>query len=72
MRLLKSYSSISLLIFSAIIYACKSTDTTVTPSTASITAPTCGKTIFSADPVIRIGFTGRVIVAYIGGKVGCQ
>ena len=72
MRLLKSYWSISLLTFSAIIYACESTDTTVTPSTASITALNYGNTIFSADPVIGIGFTGRVIVAYIGGKVGCQ
>ena len=72
MRLLKSYWSISLLIFSAIISACESTDTTVTPSTATITALNCGNTIFSADPVIGIELAGTAIVAYIGGKVSCQ
>lgn len=69
MRLLKSYSTIIyLLVLSAIIYACKSTDSTVTPSSASITALTCGSSIFSGSPVNGTAFTGTASVPYTGGN----
>lgn len=68
MKKLKSYPTIAILILSVIIYACKSTDTTVTPSTASITALTCGSTTFSASPVNGTAFTGTASIPYTGGN----
>ena len=68
MKKLNSYLPISLLIFSSIIYACKSTDTTVTPTTASITAITCSNATFSAIPVNGTAFTGTTSVPYTGGN----
>ena len=68
MKLFKSYSLIALLIFSVIIYACKSTDTTVTPSTATITALTCSSATFSATPTASTAFTGTATVPYAGGN----
>lgn len=68
MQLFKSHSAIIVLVFSILLYACKSTDTSVTPSTASITAITCGSTIFSANPVNGTAFTGITSVPYTGGN----
>ena len=68
MKKLNSYLPIFLLIFSSIIYACKSTDTTVTPTTASITAITCSNAAFSAIPVNGTAFTGTATVPYTGGN----
>jgi Protein of unknown function (DUF3500) len=68
MKLLKSYSMIAVLIFSVIIYACKSTDTTVTPSSATITALTCSSATFSATPTASTAFTGTATVPYTGGN----
>ena len=68
MRILKSYPVISSLMLSVIIYACKSTDTTVTPSSATITALTCSSATFSANPVNGTAFTGTASVPYTGGN----
>jgi len=68
MKLLKSYSMIAVLIFSVIIYACKSTDTTVTPSSATITTLTCSSATFSATPTASTAFTGTATVPYTGGN----
>jgi hypothetical protein len=68
MKRLKSYLPVYLIIFSAIIYACKSTDSTITPSTASVTALTCSSTTFSATPANGTAFTGTASVPYTGGN----
>ncbi len=68
MSRLKSYFPIFFLIFLVIIYACKSTNTTVTPSSASVTALTCGSATFSATPVNGTAFTGTASVPYTGGN----
>ena len=68
MSRLKSYFPIFILIFSVIIYACKSTDNTVTPSSASVAALTCGSSTFSAIPANGTTFIGTASVPYTGGN----
>lgn len=58
------------IIFSLFIYACQSTDTPVTPTTASITAITCSSASFSTIPVNGTAFTGTASVPYTGGNGG--
>jgi hypothetical protein len=65
---MKSYFPLCFLILTMVIYACKSTDTPVSPSTATITAITCGSATFSANPVNGTAFTGTASVPYTGGN----
>ena len=64
----KSLLPIALTALIATIYACKNTDSTVTPSSATITALSCGSTTFSANPINGTAFTGTASVPYTGGN----
>lgn len=56
---------ISLFIF---VWACKTADNTVTPSSATITALTCSSTTFSATAIANTAYTGTATVPYTGGN----
>jgi hypothetical protein len=55
----------SLLLF---VWACKETSTTVTPSSATVTALTCSSTTFSATATAGTAYTGTATVPYTGGN----
>ncbi len=59
---------IALLIFFVVFQACKTDDTTVTPTTATITGITCGSTTFSGNATNGAAFVGTATVPYTGGN----
>ncbi len=60
--------AIILLTFVLIFQACKTEDTTVTPTTASVTALTCSAATFSATATASSAYTGIATVPYTGGN----
>lgn len=58
-----------LITFLAFIYACNNAeDGTVTPSSPTITALTCGSATFSAAATATVAYTGTATVPYTGGN----
>jgi Protein of unknown function (DUF3500) len=55
----------SLLLF---LWACKETSTTVTPSSATVTALTCGSVSFSTTASATTAYVGTLTVPYTGGN----
>jgi Protein of unknown function (DUF3500) len=55
---------------SVIIFACQTNDTTVTPSTATITGLTCGSVSFSTTATANTAYIGTVTIPYTGGNGG--
>jgi Protein of unknown function (DUF3500) len=53
---------------SVLMWACKTTDTAVTPSTATITALTCGSVSFSSTATANTAYVGTASVPYTGGN----
>jgi hypothetical protein len=53
---------------SVLMWACKTTDTTVTPSTATITGLTCGSVSFSSTATANTAYVGTASVPYTGGN----
>jgi hypothetical protein len=51
-----------------IIEACSNTDTTVSPTTATVSGLTCGSATFSATATAGSAFTGTATVQYTGGN----
>ena len=59
----------TILALSLCFYACnKTTDTNVTPTTASITALTCASATYSATATAAAAYTGAATVPYMGGN----
>jgi hypothetical protein len=51
-----------------LVWACKTTDTAVTPSTATVTALTCSSATFSVTATANTAYTGTATVPYTGGN----
>ncbi len=51
-----------------LVWACKTTDTSFTPSTATITALTCGTASFSTTASANTAYVGTVTIPYTGGN----
>jgi Protein of unknown function (DUF3500) len=57
-------------VLSVIIFACQTTDTTVTPIAAVITALNCGSASFSTTATANTAFVGTATIPYTGGNGG--
>ena len=66
----KSFLSVVVAIVVSVstIIACKETSTTVTPSSATVSALACGTATFSATAVSGTAYTGTATVPYTGGS----
>lgn len=62
--------AIILLTLVLIFQACKTEETTVVPTTASVTALTCSSAVFSATATASTAFIGTATVTYSGGNGG--
>jgi Protein of unknown function (DUF3500) len=51
-----------------LVWACKTTDSTVTPTTATVTALACSSATFSATATASTAYTGTATVPYTGGN----
>jgi Protein of unknown function (DUF3500) len=51
-----------------LVWACKTTDTAVTPSTATVSALTCSSATFSVTATANTAYTGTATVPYTGGN----
>jgi hypothetical protein len=56
------------LTLSILVWACKTTDTIVTPSTPTITAITCGSVSYSITATANTAYVGTTSVPYTGGN----
>ena len=66
---LKKFMASVLVSMAVVMMACnKSDDTTVTPTTATITGLTCASATFSGTPTNGTAFTGTATVPYTGGN----
>ena len=68
MRTYFTFIVVTLLFSVLTIVSCQKTDTTVTPSSATVTALSCGSATFSASAVSGTAYTGTATVPYTGGN----